>query len=229
MPINELRNQLCESRSTHCRKCFDSSTFKSRQNPPNVFRATNSGTLGPIAFIFDKPNDNTNLRNSELVPITIFDDRAGVAPGLLRAPSHSKLISLCKLLDLITPTTDCLDSPNLYITNAVKCDLCSETGRTGRVRINARQAEECVGTFLLDELQIVKPRALVFFGANAQRYVLGKTTPLWEIHQEQLSGHPYLVMRVPHTSPTPFNTHGGGGNKYIEPFKELNRRANDPR
>lgn len=225
MFLKKLRNQLCQGTEKYCRKCFVGTQFEAQQNPPNIFRTANLTTSRHVAFVFDKPNDNTNFRNSELVPITIYDDRAGVDRRLPRAPSHSTLISLCRLLGLIAQNSNCLESPNLYITNAVKCDMCSTTGKTGRVNVNDRQAKVCRERFLVKELQAVKARALIFFGENAQRYALGKTTPLWSIHKEQLNDSSYWVMRVPHTSPTPFNTHGGRGQNYIVPFNELCQRA----
>lgn len=226
MPLKKLRNQLCQGTKKYCHECFVGTQFEAKQNPPNVFRTANFEASRPIAFVFDKPNDNTKYRDSELVPITIYDDRAGIDPRLPRAPSHSTLIVLCRLLGLIAQNSNCLESHNLYITNAVKCDKCSDTGKTGRVRINDKQTALCRDRFIMKELQAVNARALIFFGINAQKYTLGWTTHLWEIHEVQLNCVSCWVMRVPHTAPTPFNTHGGRGQNYIAPFNELCRRAN---
>ena len=226
MSLKELRSQLCESSRNFCRICFVNTNFVNLQNPPNVFRINKLGEPLPVAFIFDKPNDNTLFRNSALVPITIFDDRAGAIPQLHRAASHSTLILLCRLLRLIPQNSNCLESSNFYVTNAVKCDVCSMTGKTGRVIVNDQQVFVCRERFLVKELQAVKARALVFFGVNAQRYSLGFITPLWEISNKLINGTNYWVMRVPHTSPSSFNTYGGKGQNYIAPFNELCRRAN---
>lgn len=226
MRLTKLRNKLCQSTDKFCRKCFIGTPYEGQQNPPNVFRVAKPQISIPIAFIFDKPNENTKFKNSTLVPITIYDDRAGIDYRLSRAPSHSTLIALCKLLGLIPAKSDSLDSNNVYITNAVKCDMCCVTGKTGRVKINDKQAATCRETFLFQELAAVEARGLIFFGANAQEFVLGESTPLWSVNKKQLNGREYWVLRVPHTSPTAFNTHGGKGENYLAPFEELQRKAN---
>jgi len=144
---------------------------------------------------------------------------------LPRSASHSNLISLCRLLGFIAQDSNCLETSSLYITNAVKCDRCDATGKTGRVNVNNLQAAKCRERFLVKELVAVNASVLVFFGKNAQRYALGRTTPLWRIHREQLNGSSFWVMRVPHTSPPSFNTYGGRGRNYIAPFNVLCRRA----
>ncbi len=136
-------------------------------------------------------------------------------------PSHSNLIFLCQTLGLIPKDSTCLNSSNFYITNAVKCDMCSLTGKSGRVKINKDQAVKCIDQFLIHEILKVGARALVFFGENAQKFALGETTPLWAIRKRNIKQCEYLIMRVPHTSPTPFNTHGGKGHRYKDPFREL--------
>ena len=103
--------------------------------------------------------------------------------------------------------------------------MCCATGKTGRVQVEYQQAEACRERFLVHELLAVKAQALVFFGKNAQKYVLGQITPLWSIDKKQLIDNSYWVMRVPHTSPTSFNTYGGKGQNYIVPFKKLCQRA----
>lgn len=226
MSLMELRNQLCQSAEEFCRKCFLGTGFEKKQNPPNVFRVTKPGVSIPLAFIFDKPNDNTNLRCPELVPITIYDDRIEVDNCLPRAPSHSRLIRLCEMLGLIPSDSNCLDSSNFYITNAVKCDMCCMTGKSGRIKINNKQAATCREQFLVRELLDIDARALVFFGKNAQRFALGETTPLWSVSIKKLKERDYFVLRVPHTSPISFNTHGGKGINYIAPFMDFFRQAN---
>jgi hypothetical protein len=103
--LAELRNELCASREVFCQRCFVGQTTQAQQCPPNVFRAEGVDAQKPIAFIFDKPNDNTPFRDSPLVPITIFDDRAGVDRRLPRAPSHSMLLLLCRRLGIIHADT----------------------------------------------------------------------------------------------------------------------------
>ena len=223
--LRTLRDKLCQSTTQFCRECFRSSPYEQLQNPPNVFRIPNDGISIPLAFIFDKPNDNTTLKSSPLVPITIYDDRAGTDRRLHRAQSHSTLLLLCKMLNFIPEDSDSLESDLIYITNAVKCDICCTTGTTGRVKINARQAAVCRKTFLFNELTAVNARGLVFFGANAQEFVLGESTPLWSIVRKQLNSLDYWVLRVPHTSPTSFNTHGGKGRHYLAPFQDLQRKV----
>lgn len=223
--LRTLRNELCQSATQFCRKCFRSSPYEQLQNPPNIFRIPNHGISIPLALIFDKPNDNTTLKSSPLVPITIYDDRAGIDRGLHRAQSHSTLLQLCRVLHLIPENSDSLDSDLIYITNAVKCDMCFATGTTGRVKINARQVAVCRETFLFNELAAVNARGLVFFGANAQEFVLGESTPLWLVVKKRLNSRDYWVLRVPHTSPTSFNTHGGKGAHYLAPFQDLQRKV----
>jgi len=175
--------------------------------------------------VFDKPNDNTPYKTSSLVPITVFDDRAGRDARLARAPSHSNLITLLQGLGLLALDTTSLSSAPVFITNAVKCDVSAETGKTGRISIPGWQVGNCVQKFLQRELALVAPWAVVFFGKNAQQYAMGTVTGLWEIRKSRVGERFYSTMRVPHTSPQAFNTHGRGGNAYVEPFKELLRRA----
>ncbi len=220
MTLTQLRSELCSSGEHHCRRCFVTSPTTVVQCPPNVFRTEGQK---PIAFIFDKPNDNTRYRKSSLVPITVFDDRAGVDSRLSIAPSHVNLITLCQMLEGISPGAHNLSSPLVHITNAVKCDVSCETGKTGRIVLPANQVETCTENFLANELRIVNPKALVFFGINAQRYVLNEQTPLWDLATRPFGGREYVFMRVPHTSPESFNTHGDMGRTYIEPFKRLQK------
>jgi len=225
MSLAKLKSQLCQGVERYCDVCFRGTQFKGRQNPPNVFRTANTCASRPIAFIFDKPNDNTKYKKSKLVPITIYDDRAGVDPHLARAPSHLTLILLCRQLGLIPNDSDSLESPYIYVTNAVKCDVCAVTGRTGRVKVNDEQADRCRGLFLEHELVEVGARAVMFFGVNAQQYTIGRSTPLWSIERQCIGSQDYWSMRVPHTSPTPFNTHGARGRNYNAPFWKLCRQA----
>jgi hypothetical protein len=172
-----------------------------------------------IFFIFDKPNNNDLFRTSSMVPITICDPRPVFGPPA----THRNLLLLLQIVGLVSPTAtgNPLDSGVVYITNAVKCDKCAVTGATGRVAIGKKQTEICVSRFLLRELTIIKPSALVFFGEAPQLNVLGYATPIWDTVSAVIGEHTYLVMRVPHTSPTAFNTHGGKSEKYREPFRKL--------
>lgn len=226
MPLKELASKLCQNREKYCRFCFEGSRFKTSQNPPNVFRVVDSGLSASIAFVFDKPNDNTRLKNTECIPITIYDDRSGNHNLLRRSPSHLNLINLCRMLNLIPPNSTSLAIPNIHVTNAVKCDVCSDTGQTGRIDINEKQARACRELFLVNELIAVKARSIIFFGNNSQRYTLNGTTPLWSISDAYIKNTKYSIMRVPHTSPTSFNTHGRNGQEYIKAFNELCKYAN---
>ena len=218
--LSLLREQLCRDANEYCRECFAGSPCAANQNPPNVFRVGRN-THASLFFIFDKPNNNDGLR-PELVPIAIFDPRP-----FGHQPTHSNLCHLLEDLGFSSAdsTADPLDSDLVHVTNAVKCDKCAVTGRSGRVAIGETQATTCRSRFLLRELAIIKPVALVFFGEFPQRYVLGKSTPLWKLSQVSLAGVTYWVMRVPHTSPTAFNTHGGQGEKYKLPFQDLRARV----
>ena len=221
MTLNQLCSELCSSTDRYCRRCFVGAVTEVDQCPPNVFRAENGAEPKPITFVFDKPNDNTRYKKSSLVPITIFDDRAGVDPRLTIAPSHLNLLALCRMLGIIDQSARTLSSPLVHITNAVKCDVSSETGATGRITLPSRQVRTCTNHFLANELEIVKSKAIVFFGTNAQRYVLDEVTPVWQCFTRQFAERDYIVMRVPHTSPQAFNTYGHRGQAYIEPFKKL--------
>jgi hypothetical protein len=101
----------------------------------------------------------------------------------------------------------------------------AETGRTGRVTIGRRQSERCVERFFIQELALIKPVALVFFGEKPQSYVLGRVTPAGEIHRATVGGIAYWVLRVPHTAATSFNTHGQRGHYYKGPFQLLLKSA----
>ena len=220
--LGELRDQLCRSATSFCRVCFEGSAYRREQNPPNVFRIDRR-RRPQLFFIFDKPNDNDAFRTSDAVPITIF----GPGPDFGRQPSYANLLRLWKLLGFgeVAAGRDPLASELVHVTNAVKCDKCAETGKTGRVAINDRQVKTCVDRFLLKELAILRPKALVFFGTKPQRYVCGHTTEPWACTEAKVGDRSYWMMRVPHTSPTSYNTHGGVGAAYIEPFKNLKARA----
>jgi uracil-DNA glycosylase len=128
---------------------------------------------------------------------------------------------LCRLLGFISNDSQDLSSPITHITNAVKCDVSCETGQTGRIAVSSSQAETCIANFLIRELDAVNSKALVFFGKNAQKYVLNEDIPLWTISNKVVGNRMYKVMRVPHTSPESFNTYGEKGEAYVQPFKEL--------
>lgn len=219
--LERLRQALCVNAERHCRLCFEGMGAAVEQCPPNVFRVDPQMPTKRIAFVFDKPNDNRPHRSSPLVPITVYDDRAGSIAALPRAPSHRTLINLCHRLGVIDPSTERLDSSQIHFTNAVKCDVSADTGQSGRIVVSLAQANTCVKTFLVRELDILGTRGIVFFGTNAQSYVLGQTTALWKVCARQINGRDYVVLRVPHTSPTAFNTHGHSGAAYVAPFEEL--------
>lgn len=221
--LSELRDELCRSTTDFCHVCFEGSIHRREQNPPNVFRVGEHGNAD-LSFIFEKPNDNDAYRTSDAVPISVFDSRPLLG---IRQPSYVNLLRLLELVGLAAPTPgrDPFAAGRVHVTNAVKCDKCAKTGKTGRVAINARQVKTCVDRFLLKELSILRPKAVVFFGKASQEYVCGYTTAMWVCNEAVLGGRPYWVMRVPHTSPQPFNTHGKRGRAYIEPFKTLKVRA----
>ena len=163
MDLQQLRQELCIDTTHHCRICFAGKATESVQCPPNVFHASGSADEKLITFIFDKPNDNTPYKWSPLVPIEAFDDRAGVDKRLKRAPSHQNLLVLCRLLELIPNDSQDLHSSLIHITNAVKCDVSSDTGKTGRIDVSREQAGNCIKHFLIRELEAVKSKALIFF------------------------------------------------------------------
>jgi hypothetical protein len=221
-----LRDELCKDAKTYCRECFVQSPHAAIQNPPNVFRAGRN-LNAKVFLIFDKPNDNDRFRDSDLIPISIFDPR----PEFGRQPSQSNLQQILRDADLNPDSTsDPLDSRILHITNAVKCDRCAVTGENGQIEIKEAQVRRCAGRFLFRELAIVKPLAVVFFGPKSQRYVMGKATRSGEQVRAQIDGIGYWVVRLPHPSPQSFNTHGGGGENYKVPLRELMARvtATDP-
>jgi hypothetical protein len=220
--LSELRGELCRSTTDFCRVCFEGSTHRCKQNPPNVFRIARRQSPH-LFFIFDKPNDNDAFRTSDAVPISVFDPRPIFGPQ----PSYANLLRLLELVGLAagTPGQDPLAVGRVHVTNAVKCDKCAVTGKTGRVEINERQVKACVDRFLLKELSILRPKALVFFGKAPQKYVCGYTTDPWMCTEAVVGDRSYWMMRVPHPSPTSYNTHGGLGAAYIEPFKTLKVRA----
>jgi hypothetical protein len=219
--LSDLRDELCRSTTEFCDVCFATSPHRHVQNPPNVFR------IGPKSrpsffFVFDKPNNNDSFRTSDLVPITVFDPR----PAFGRQPSYDNLLRLLDLLGLQPQGHgDPLASGPVHVTNAVKCDKCAVTGETGPVAINAEQATKCGDLYLIRELAILQPKALVFFGKAPQEYACGYATPTWECTQAAIGGRSYWMMRVPHPSPTSYNTHGGGGASYVEPFNRLKALA----
>jgi hypothetical protein len=220
--LAELRDQLCRSKTTFCRVCFEGSAYRREQNPPNVFRI-DWRRRPQLFFIFDKPNDNDAFRTSDAVPITIF----GPGPGFGPQPSYKNLLRLLELVGFgkVAAGQDPLAAGFVHVTNAVKCDKCAETGKTGRIAINDRQVKTCVDRFLLKELAILRPKALVFFGTAPQESVCGYTTETWACTEAKVGDRSYWMMRVPHPSPTSYNTHGGVGAAYVEPFKNLRARA----
>ena len=224
--LSLLRGQLCTGVAEFCRECFTTSPYAATQNPPNVFRV-GKNLHAKTFFIFDKPNDNDSFRTSALVPIVICDPRPIFGPP----PTHRNLLVLLDKLSLSSAsnTHDPLESDAVHFTNAVKCDKCAVTGKTGRVVIGEIQVRNCMSKFLLRELVVIKPVALVFFGEAPQQNVLGYTTPVWAAQPASIADATYWVMRVPHTSPQSFNTHGGKGDKYIAPFRNLMEWATSTR
>jgi hypothetical protein len=109
-----------------------------------------------LFFIFDKPNDNDAFRTSDAVPITIF----GPGPGFGPQPSYKNLLRLLELVGFgkVAAGQDPLAAGSVHVTNAVKCDKCAETGKTGRIAINDRQVRTCVDRFLLKEFAFFVPR-----------------------------------------------------------------------
>ena len=207
--LKNLRDTLCRSKTEFCDVCFAGSPRSHEQNPPNVFRIGRTNKPS-FFFVFDKPNNNDDFRTSELVPISVFDPR----PVFGRQPSYDNLLRLLELVGLQTQgQDDPLASGPIHVTNAVKCDKCSETGMTGRVPINMMQARACVDRYLIRELAILQPKAIVFFGKAPQRVRLreGEVTPIWKSRKVTIGGRSYWTMRVPHLAH--FYTHGGGGDK----------------
>jgi hypothetical protein len=214
-----LRDKLCMDPSHFCRVCFEGRATEKGQNPPNVFRV-GTGTHAKIFFIFDKPNRNDG--NRAFVPIKICD------PRFNSNSTQRNLLTLLDMLALVHPgfkpahgVADQFDCDLVHITNAVKCDKSALTGEAGGIEVGGQQARTCISTFLHRELAIIQPKALVFFGEPPYRYVVGNRIDPWEVRSTPIDGRTYWVMRVPHTTATPFNSHGGKGAKYIEPFRRL--------
>ena len=216
--LRSLQEQLCTDTKNFCRECFVGSAFASVQNPPNVFRAGRNAHA-KIFFIFDKPNNNDDFRRSHLVPITIGDPRQEFGAQ----PTYDNLRAILDGCGIGSARNeaDPVDSELVHITNAVKCDKCATSGQTGGITIGKNQARNCVSRFLLRELAIIKPVAVVFFSVNAQRSVLNRVTKPGEMHFVPIDGVTYRVMRVPHTAQQSFNTHGDKGEFYREPFRNL--------
>jgi hypothetical protein len=220
--LSELRGELCRSATDFCHVCFEGSVHRRKQNPPNVFRV--AGIRSPdLFFVIEKPNDNDAFRTSDAVPISVFDHR----PLFGFQSSYVNFLHVLELLGLAgrTPDQDPIDAGLVHVTNAVKCDRCAATGKTGPVKINKRQVKTCVNRFLLRELSILRPKALVFFGEASQKYVCGDTTDMWMCREAVLGDRSYWTMRVPHPAPRSYNKYGDGGHAYVEPFKTLKVRA----
>jgi hypothetical protein len=214
-----LRDELCSDSSHFCRLCFKGRPTEKYQNPPNVFRVRTAAPA-KMFFIFDKPNNNDGTRS--FVPIKICDPRFG---------NNSTQQNLLTLLDMLASvhagfgtargSADEFDCELVHITNAVKCDKSALTGKPGGIEVGGDQARTCISAFLHQELAIIQPKALVFFGKLPYQYVVGDKIEPWEVRSIPIAGRTYWVMRVPHTTATPFNSYGGKGKNYIEPFRQL--------
>jgi len=214
----QLRNELCADTSHFCRVCFDGTPYSNSQNPPNVIRAT--AERAKVFFVFDKPNRNDG--NRAFVPITICDPRFG------DNSTQRNLLTLLEMLSVVNTgfrpargSADEFGSEFVHITNAVKCDKSALTGEPGGISVGSQQARICVQTFLHRELAIIQPKVLVFFGELPYQYVIGQRIGLWEAKAVAIDRRAYWVMRVPHTTATPFNTFGRKGQAYIEPFRRI--------
>jgi hypothetical protein len=219
--LSGLRGELCRSTTDFCHVCFEGSIHRCEQNPPNVFRI--AGRRSPDLFVvFEKPNNDDAFRTSDAVPISVFDPRPNGSQ-----PSYRNLLRLLELVGLAarTPGQDPFAAGLVHVTHAVECDKCAATGKTGPVEINERQVKTCVDRFLLKELSILRPKALVFFGKASQKYVCGYSTAMWTCEEAVLGDRSYWTMRVPHPSPRPYNKYGDGGHAYVEPFRTLKVRA----
>ena len=207
--LSELKEELCASKEGFCRECFKESEY--RQNPPNVFRDMPADTHTEFFFVFDKPNTNEGPGVSDLVPITILDPRDE------KVRTRKNLVNLFEILSIDADGKDRLSSRRVHITNAVKCDKCAETGKTGRIRLKDKQVRTCLERFLFKELEILQPTTIVFFGTLPERYVLGANGKLWDLRKDvDINGRKYRVVRVPHTAPISFNTYGRKGEAYKE-------------
>lgn len=214
--LSKLRSQLWQGTNEFCRACFEGGQFAQAQNPPNVFRNRPYDTRPYLFFVFDKPNDNDRTRGKGLDPIEILDNRdAG-------NPTRVNTVNLVEILGLTSKDAgDPLCSPRIHITNAVKCDKCATTGQTGQIEIGHEQALCCQQRYFFKELEILQPTVLVIFGANADKFVTGKAGPTWKMRHAVIDGKSYSVVRVPHTTATPFNTHGKKGQAYKERLAHL--------
>ena len=213
--LMKLRETLCIDDDHYCRACFQGGPHASEQNPPNVFRYQVADARPKFFLVFDKPNDNDRLKAKGLkwAPIEILDDRC---PENQTRKNLVKLLNILGMINGSNLTPGVLSSPCFHITNAVKCDKCAETGFTGRVEINAAQAEHCKKSFFYQELRILRPDVLVMFGEKPDEYITGRKSKVWEVREESIDGQCYRVVRVPHTTDTSFNTrkNGDGGRAY---------------
>jgi hypothetical protein len=207
--LHNLKNELCTKHS-FCRECFINSKYKDEQNPPNVFRDVPDNSSVEFFFVFDKPNNNNKAEESGLVPITILDCRYE------NVQTRKNLIKIFGLLGIENDTgeNDRLSSNRVYITNAVKCDKCPETGNTGRITLEEKQVMKCKEKFFFKELDILQPKTIILFGRNAEHYIIGKIGEMWKRRYENINGKRYQVIFVPHTALTPFNIQGKLGEAY---------------
>jgi len=213
--LSTLRNDLCRSGSKFCQACFEGGQFADVQNPPNVFRNRPHDSKPYLFFVFDKPNNNDPNRGQGLEPIEILDDR------FEGNPTRINTIKLIQILGLADGDKAPLCAKKIHITNAVKCDKCAASGKTGQIEIGREQVSRCHQQYFFKELDILHPKVLVLFGANTDKFITGKAGPSWKLRQEVVNGRTYTVVRVPHTTATPFNTHGKKGLAYKEKLADL--------
>lgn len=218
--LMQLREMLCVDDDHYCRACFLGGPHASAQNPPNVFRNQLQGVRPRFFFVFDKPNDNDRLKAKGLkwAPVDILDDRDSANPTRLNLV---KLLNILGLVGESNGASGVLSSSMFHITNAVKCDKCAVSGATGQVEIGLAQAEQCKRNFFFKELELLKPKALVMFGANPDKFITGRVGKIWVVRDEMVNGQIYKVVRVPHTTATPFNTHGKRGQAYKEKLPDF--------
>ena len=215
--IKSISKLICSGKNDFCKDCFKDCNIL--QNPPNIIRVTGEESKTDFFFIFDKPNNNTDYKDSPLLPITILDSRYEFESN----PTRVNLIRLLEQLNVNGDNSgdDPLNVSKIHITNAVKCDKCSLTGDTGAIPLNPDQVKRCTDRFLFKELEILKPKYLVFFGSYPEKYVTGTKRKMWELYDVNLNGNDYKAVRVPHTAPTPFNTFGKRGAAYAKNIGHL--------
>jgi len=151
-----LKAELFKNKTEFCRDCFKISQFKEQQNPPNVFRDRIEGDSVEFFFVFEKPNNNDLYRH--YAPIHIHDQRE-----IFNNQTRTNLLRILNISKNKDNGDDPLSLKSIHITNAVKCDKCSETGQSGRLEVRCNQVRNCLKKFFYRPRKST-PKSTHFFG-----------------------------------------------------------------